>query len=134
MEPSRDTMSRIVYLHVVTALFTNLNHHINHHLITALRHKKKEKESVQQTSPTADPISTKLGEMVAQSIQNDTGMQLQLQQGDISLVIGSDEDELGQFHCCLVSTEKSRTSVYFNSSISAECQKRIHLLSWRSHN
>lgn len=34
MEPSRDTMSRIVYLHVVTALFTNLNHHINHHLIT----------------------------------------------------------------------------------------------------
>lgn len=100
--------------------------------------KKKEKESVQQTSPTADPISTKLGEMVAQSIQNDTGMQLQLQQGDISLVIDSDEDdntnELGQFHCCLVSTEKSRTSVYFNSSISAECQKRISLLSWRSHN
>lgn len=34
MEPSRDTMSRIVYLHVVTALFTNLNHHINHHPIT----------------------------------------------------------------------------------------------------
>lgn len=100
--------------------------------------KKEGKKSVQQTSPTADPISTKLRETVAQSIQNDTGMQLQLQQGDISLVIGSDEDdntnELGYFHCCLVSTEKSRTSVYFNLSISAECQKRIRLLSWRSHN
>lgn len=34
MEPSRDTMSRTVYLHVATALFTNLNHHINHHPFT----------------------------------------------------------------------------------------------------